>query len=312
MVAAAITGKRAAAVAWSDNADERRKMLFSNFMEGTPFLVFDNIPRGVGISCQHIDASLTLATMRDRVLGQSKSIEVPTTTMLAFTGNNISAKGDFASRSLTVDINVSSADPENRTFAHPDPIAWTLAYRRKILRAFYTIMMVERNKCQPPTRFKTWWRLIGQPIEIGSSLAKFIDRFKAGEADDEETVAASVLYSTLHKKFDTNAFTASDVAEMLDWESGAPTADGFLTGSQRDDVHDQRTRLKHQAEALRGALEEATGGKAFPPGAPSVVRVGRKLKVLEGRTVAIDGRTMRLKSWMNSDTKTNVFSIEEL
>ena len=55
MVAVAVTGKRAPAAAWSDSPEERRKMLFSNFREGTPFLVFDNIPRGTGISCPHID-----------------------------------------------------------------------------------------------------------------------------------------------------------------------------------------------------------------------------------------------------------------
>ena len=250
--------------------------------------------------------------MRDRILGQSTSLEAPTTTTLAFTGNNISAKGDFASRSLTVNINVLSADPENRTFEHPDPIAWTLAHRRKILRAFYTIMLVERDHvAQPPTRFKTWWRLIGQPLEIVSGI-KFTDLFKAGETDDEETVGASALLFALRERFGEKQFTSTDVAQMLDWESAAPMTDYSMSSVERSEVQVNRVRIKQQAEVIRGALEEATGGRAFPPGPPSIIRVGHRLKALAGRTVAVDGSTMRLKAWNDTHTKSNAFAIEVL
>ena len=57
----------------------------------------------------------------DRVLGVTESATAPAYTVQAFTGNNISPKGDLASRSLIVSLAVDRPDPENRPFAHPDP-----------------------------------------------------------------------------------------------------------------------------------------------------------------------------------------------
>ena len=55
-----------------------------------------------------------------------------------FTGNNIGPRGDLASRSLHIRLEVDRADPENRSFRHPDPIAWTkTAPRRNIAGAVH-------------------------------------------------------------------------------------------------------------------------------------------------------------------------------
>jgi hypothetical protein len=58
-----------------------------------------------------------------------------------FTGNNIAPKGDLASRSLQVRLDIDRIDPENRDFRHPDPTGWTRANRGKILRALYVILL---------------------------------------------------------------------------------------------------------------------------------------------------------------------------
>ena len=60
--------------------------------------------------------------MSDRVLGTSENQTVPSTTVVCFTGNNIGPHGDMCSRSLTVSLRVDRPDPENRGFAHADPI----------------------------------------------------------------------------------------------------------------------------------------------------------------------------------------------
>ena len=98
MIFLAAVGTRAAAAAWSSNEEERRKCLFSYLGEGVPAVVWDNIPRGAAISCPHIEKSLTAATYSDRVLGATGTRTVPATTVNLFTGNNITARGDMASR----------------------------------------------------------------------------------------------------------------------------------------------------------------------------------------------------------------------
>ena len=81
-------------------------------------------------------------------------------TIHLFTGNNIGAKGDLASRSLQIRLDVDRADPENRTFKHPDPIGWTENHRAEILAALYTILLgnpqlKEAHDAAGKTRFKT-------------------------------------------------------------------------------------------------------------------------------------------------------------
>ena len=91
-------------------------------------------------SYPHIEAALTAAETSDRVLGYSRVETVPSTTVQIFTGNSITPRGDMASRSLMLPLNVDRPDPENRTFAHADPLAWTQANRPRIVRALYTLI----------------------------------------------------------------------------------------------------------------------------------------------------------------------------
>jgi hypothetical protein len=141
MVAIAALGRRAAAAGWSSSDEERRKALLAYLGEGVPLIVWDNIPRGAAISCPSIEKALTAETYTDRILGESESRTVPATAVHIFTGNNIAARGDLASRSLSVRLAVDRPDPENRTFAHPDPLGWTEANRGRILRALYVILL---------------------------------------------------------------------------------------------------------------------------------------------------------------------------
>jgi hypothetical protein len=141
MITQAVLGRRAAAAGWSKNPEERKKALFSYFRQGVASLTWDNIPRGSAISCPHIEAALTASEISDRVLGVSRVEVVPSTAVQIFTGNSIVPRGDMASRSLIAALNVNRPDPENRDFAHPDPLAWTQTNRSKILRALYTILI---------------------------------------------------------------------------------------------------------------------------------------------------------------------------
>src|SRR5262249_14716673 len=141
MLMTAIFGRMAAAAAWSDNEEERRKALFSYLRLGVAALCWDNIPRGVQITSPAIEKALTSSDISDRVLGQSKAETAPASTVQIFTGNNIAAKGDMCSRSFNIIINVDRPDPENREFRHPDPLRWTAQNRLKILKCLYTILV---------------------------------------------------------------------------------------------------------------------------------------------------------------------------
>jgi hypothetical protein len=260
MVTMAIFGRMAAAAAWSDNEEERRKALFSYLRQGVATLCWDNIPRGAQITSAAIEKALTSLEISDRVLGESEFETAPGGTVQIFTGDNIAAKGDMCSRSFRIVINVDRPDPENRDFVHPDPIEWTMQHRPQILRRLYTIMIYG---CQnrpagqvAKTRFKDWWSLCGWPVELAASLiGEIIDciaLLKASETDEDETSAASAMLSALKAQWGRSSFAAKDIIRII--EAGVPSlgihADPFA---------------KEKADRLMDAFGELLGRRLDRP-----------------------------------------------
>jgi len=267
MINMAVFGRQTAAAAWSDNAEERRKALFSYLLQGVATVVWDNIPRGTEVSCPHIERTLTIPQDSDRVLGVSKVETVATTTIMDFTGNRVSFRGDMASRGLTIDLIAGRPDPENRHFEHPDPIRWTLANRVKILEKLY-ILMIYAGKNRPvgqvaKTRFKTWWQLCGYPVELAAELiGEKIDiagSLSAAEKGEAETTAAGEILTVLMDAFpdavaqrnrrvdDEKKFFARDVSRLM------------AAGEKRSDGTEPREADKERADRLRDAFSDLTG-----------------------------------------------------
>jgi hypothetical protein len=249
MILTAVTGVEASAAAWSPNEEERRKALHSYLMAGVPYILWDNIPRGAQISCPHIERSCTTAWYDDRKLGVSETVRTAAATIHCFTGNNIAPKGDLASRSLQVRLDVDRVDPENREFKHPDPIEWTRAHRAEILRALFVVLLGNPKLNEPreapmKTRFKLWWRIIGAAVEhaaqceaatdpdrgeIPDQVLDFGSLFINQDSEDEDATSLWEMLEAMHCAMNAyarsvgrqvNDFKASDVAYVLNKMTG--------------------------------------------------------------------------------------------
>jgi hypothetical protein len=199
-----------------------------------------------------------------------------------FTGNNIGPKGDLASRSLQVRLEVDRADPENRPFRYPDPVGWTEANRGKILRALYTVLLGNPNRGgEPETRFKTWWRLVGSALEHASGLIgpelRFRDLFLTQEEDDEEGAALVDALNALDRQWPHGrTFQATELAKMLN-----------DTSAYQGDTE------KERAATLREFLFPS-----LPPGQTATAKAaGKRLKKHVGEPVLAGARTLILKDW---------------
>jgi hypothetical protein len=266
MIIAATLGRRPAAAAWSENAEERKKALFSYLRQSVAVLVWDNIARGTTITCPHIEAALTASEISDRVLGVSRVETVSASTVHILTGNSIAPRGDMASRSFVVSLIVDRPDPENRSFTHADPFAWTQTNRAKILRALYTILVggvLQRPQGQvTKTRFKTWWGLIGWPVEYAADLLGIkldcSELLRANESTEEEASATSLVLTILRGRWKNNAFTTRDVVRAIENRN-------ILTNPNAD-----------EAEELFEALGELVGKTLEHPTAYSVGKLFQK------------------------------------
>jgi hypothetical protein len=245
MLLMAVTGIRPAAAAWSPNEEERRKALLAYLMEAICAIIWDNIQRGARISCPHIEKACTTEWYSDRRLGVSEIMVAAATAIQMFTGNNIGPKGDLASRALTARLEVDRADPENRAFRHPDPVAWTEANRGKILAALYTILLGNPAlrpgwNGAPQTRFKAWWRLVGSAVEHAAQQhaghvaaltmdplgacppqeISFRELFVTQEQDDEESASLADALNALGCQWPKETtFKAADLAKLINDQS---------------------------------------------------------------------------------------------
>ena len=222
MLIMAVTGLWPAAAAWSTNEEERRKALLSYFLCGVPYILWDNIARGTKISCPHIEESCTSSYYADRKLGVSEMVATAASTIHFFTGNNIGPRGDLASRSLTVRLDVDRADPENREFTHPDPIGWTEDHRAEILKALYTILignptLKKPRKAPMKTRYKMWWRIVGSAVENAAKEGQTVDfqkLFAAQDEEDEDDVSLAEVLDAMKTKWPVT-FKAADVSKEI-------------------------------------------------------------------------------------------------
>jgi hypothetical protein len=309
MIAIAILGRRASAAAWSPSDEERRKALLAYLGEGVPFIVWDNIPRGAAISCPSIEKALTAETYSDRVLGVSDTRTVPATAVQMFTGNNVAARGDLASRSLSARLTVDRPDPENREFAHPDPLAWTEANRGKILRALYTIALgnprLRDSKPTPAeTRFKTWWNLVGSATEHAAKLhAKdSAERVAAMVADRPACPPAAISFRTLFLAGEADEEQSSGLATVLDvlrtkWREGCKAADVAMFAGQ----------ATQETIEFKAALEQASG-KPMPIITPTTITW--RLKALKDAPVLIEGATLALRYVPDKAKNGGAFTVE--
>jgi hypothetical protein len=285
MISMAVLGARAAAGAWSPSDEERRKPLFAYLLEGVPFLVWDNLRRGTAVACPSIEKALTTETYSDRILGISKALQVSSTTIMAFTGNNIGAAGDMLSRTLEVKIEVTRPDPENRPFAHPDPIGWTEAHRGRILQALYTVLLGNprwsaRGLDGAETRFKLWWHVVGAAVEHAAALyakgedVSFRDLFQEREANAEDVLGLAGMLTIIRARWPNGCTSKQIVAEI------------------------GGVRLRGVGDALYTAIEQATGKRLRDANPRTVTWM---LKPLIDTPAKLDDGTYSLRFDPNKD-----------
>ena len=255
------------------------------FLAGVPYILWDNIARGTQISCPHIEKSCTSAYYADRKLGVSEMVSTAASTIHLFTGNNIGAKGDLASRSLAHPaLDVDRADPENRKFKHPDPHRLDREpSRRDTGGALHHPAGKSRSSrrlrdAEGKTRFKMWWRLVGSAVENAARLTghelDFQKLFIAQEEDDEESASLADVLEILVKHWPDKQFTASAVAGMINDrnqnEDGPDVRDFLLPGALAESrVHGKDHRqIAEKAPRRAGSQRRAHARAAKTAGRP--------------------------------------------
>ena len=137
VVSVIVTGQRATVITFGKNDEEFKKLLFSTFLANDQIVQIDNITRP--LEGESLNSALTEETLKDRILGESRTATVPTNALMMATGNNLKVKGDMVRRIISCRMDAGER-PEERTFEVDDLLAEVTANRPKLVAAGLTIL----------------------------------------------------------------------------------------------------------------------------------------------------------------------------
>jgi hypothetical protein len=102
--------------ALADSKEEFRKLLDTEALNGSSYIVFDEVENR--LKNRTLNAFLTATIWTGRLMNSQKKFAVPQSSIVFIAGNNIDLSADLAGRFLLVDLYVAEADPQSRPIKH--------------------------------------------------------------------------------------------------------------------------------------------------------------------------------------------------
>jgi hypothetical protein len=100
----------------SDSKEEFRKILDTEAINGSPYIVFDEVENR--LKNRTLNAFITATVWTGRLMNSQKKFAVPQSSILFIAGNNIDLSSDLTGRFLLVDLYVAEADAQSRVIKH--------------------------------------------------------------------------------------------------------------------------------------------------------------------------------------------------
>jgi len=164
------TGRDAPRTTFVLDDAEMRKRITALALAGDPITLLDNVVGTLG--CPSLDAALTGATWRDRVLGASAmTAELPLRLTWWATGNGLAIGADLVRRSLLIRLEPMVERPEERTgFRHPRLLEYVRSHRAELLSAALTIPRAYHVAGRPDMRLTPMGSYVAWSDLIRSAL----------------------------------------------------------------------------------------------------------------------------------------------
>ncbi len=172
-----VTGAAPAVFSPSNSDDEMRKRLTALLLAGPSVVLLDNLKGHVDSSA--LATALTASSWRDRVLKESKIVELPIRCLWLATTNNATLSTELARRSIPIRLDAGVERPWLRefdgsvTFTHPSGalLGWVAAERSRLIAALLTMVrawLVRGRPMGTPTlgKFESWARVVGGILQV--------------------------------------------------------------------------------------------------------------------------------------------------
>jgi hypothetical protein len=154
-------------------------------------------------------------------LGRTQEATVPTNTVIAITGNNVTLGADLVRRFVTVSLTADIAQPENRVYKHPDIVQHCLNCRRDVIKDSLVITKgyIDAGCPLDPEAFRSsgfiqWDRMVRLPLLWATGIDVLHSMNENRKQSSEHLAMVRVLYN-LEEIFPGESFTASRVMAVI-------------------------------------------------------------------------------------------------
>jgi hypothetical protein len=218
---------RAKSSQMSEDEQELRKMLTSAFMEGHPFIWFDNVNHAIDSAA--LNAALTSDEWGDRALGKNSLSDSKIVTIWAICANNATMTGEIARRTIRIRLTPQTDKPEERTgFTHGDLLGWIEENRPRLVWACHVLCRnaIQQGIPKPKSKiigtFNRWSMLLGSILQC-AGFNQFLKNYRVLlEGSDSERQSLGLFAMTWyewaqvqHKNIVTSA-ELQPIAEGID------------------------------------------------------------------------------------------------
>jgi len=253
--------------------DEARKRITALAIAGDPLCLIDNIEGRLGGAS--LDSALTATVWKDRILGESRIVELPLCVTWCASGNNVMLGADTTRRTLHIRLESSLENPELREdFKHADLMSYALQNRPALLSAALTVLRAFCDAGRPKQQLPPWGSFMAWSSLVREAIVW------CGLPDPAKT------RQELAETADTEA---SALRELLDaWPQIDPDNSGVTTAELLDKLG------QGELADFRHALVELCPPDKGP--LPTVRQLGNRLGHVRGRVIGgrcLDYRTKR-------------------
>lgn len=207
------TGISAPAMKYADTDEEATKTMLAILAEGDQVVLIDNVERP--LHGAELCAVLTSETYRQRMLGKTEMMTVPTTTLWLATGNHLVVQGDLRTRALLCRMDAKTEHPEQRQF-DVEKRAWMTQHRPELVAAGLTVMRAfiatgqdTKEACNTWGRFERWSDMVRAPL-IWLGCEDPCASLKGLEKDDPERIELLRAIAAWEACFQNEARTAGE------------------------------------------------------------------------------------------------------
>lgn len=241
VIAAISAGHGAHPMTLGREEEENRKRITAALSRAQSVMLIDNVR--VGLDSSVLAQVLTSTRFTDRILGQSRMIDLPNDALWLATANNPRLSLEIARRSIRIRLDPKRDRPwQGRSFKHERLLAWARERRSDLVAAILTLVSAWIATDTPPGTqtlgsFESWSETIGGILATAGVDGYLEDLEELYELADAEGQEWRAFVGAWGERFGQQSLAAGALVEFA-------VQQGFLTSVIGDkSPRSQSTRL---------------------------------------------------------------------